>query len=81
MIDESKSRTSSGVPFLSKIPILGALFGYQTMADAGKETILLITPHVITDMVESNQVTQEFRERVQTIKKELEKKEPKEKKK
>lgn len=81
LIDESKGRTSSGVPFLSKIPILGALFGYQTRADAGKETILLITPHVITDMQESNQVTQEFKEKVQMIKKELEKKEPKEKKK
>ena len=77
LIDESKGRSSSGVPFLSKIPILGALFGYQTREDTGRETILLMTPHVISDLQESNQVTQEFREKVQTLKKELEKKEQK----
>ncbi|MDH4264860.1 MAG: hypothetical protein OEW45_04400, partial [Deltaproteobacteria bacterium] len=75
LIEESKGRTSSGVPFLSKIPILGALFGYKTKDDAAKETILLMTPHVITDLQESNQVTQEFREKVRAIKKELEMKE------
>lgn len=81
MIDEAKGDGSSGVPFLSKIPILGALFGYQTKTVGTKETILLMTPHVITDLHESNQVTQEFREKVQAIKKELEMKEKREKKK
>jgi general secretion pathway protein D len=81
LIDDSKSDGSSGVPFLSKIPILGALFGYQSKTVGTKETILLMTPHVITDLHESNQVTQEFREKVQAIKKELEMKEKKGKKK
>jgi hypothetical protein len=40
-----------------------------------------MTPHVITDLQESNQVTQEFREKVQTLKKELETKEKRERKK
>jgi general secretion pathway protein D len=75
LIDESKNATSAGVPFLSKIPILGALFGYQTRSINTTETILLMTPHVITDLQESNQVTQEFRDKVQKLKKELEKKE------
>jgi len=81
LIDESKSAGSSGVPFLSKIPILGALFGYQSKTVDTKETILLMTPHVITDLHESNQVTQEFREKVQAIKKELEMKGKREKEK
>jgi hypothetical protein len=34
-----------------------------------------MTPHVISDLQESNQVTQEFRDKVQKLKKELEKKE------
>ena len=80
LIDETKGASSSGVPFLSKIPILGALFGYKTKTVGTKETILLMTPHVITDLQESNQVTQEFREKVQALKKELEMKEKKEKK-
>jgi general secretion pathway protein D len=81
LIDETKGASSSGVPFLSKIPILGALFGYKTKTVGTKETILLMTPHVITDLQESNQVTQEFREKVQTLKKELETKEKRERKK
>jgi general secretion pathway protein D len=80
LIDETKGASSSGVPFLSKIPILGALFGYKTKTVGTKETILLMTPHVITDLQESNQVTQEFRDKVQALKKELEMKEKKEKK-
>ncbi|MBU1206697.1 MAG: hypothetical protein KKH04_07205 [Proteobacteria bacterium] len=80
LIEESKGRSSSGVPFLSKTPILGALFGYKTHDDHKTETVLLLTPHVITDLEESNQVTREFREKLQTIKKELEIKKEKEKK-
>ena len=72
LLDDTKNVKKSGVPFLSKIPLLGALFGYHQYEDRGSETILMLTPHVITDLVESNRVTQEFREKVGTIKKELE---------
>ena len=78
MIEDSKNTTKSGVPFLSKIPILGALFGYHTNETIVTETILLMTPHVITDLPESNQVTKEFREKVQKLKRELEAREKKE---
>ncbi len=80
LIEESKDTTKSGVPYLSKIPILGALFGYHTY-DIGKtETVLMLTPRVITDMHESHLVTMEFQEKIVSIKKELEKrkKSPKE---
>lgn len=73
LIEDKKEAGASGVPFLSRIPILGALFGYQTRDINKTETVLLLTPHVITDLEESNQVTREFREKVQTLKKELEK--------
>jgi general secretion pathway protein D len=72
LIEQSKNATTSGVPFLSKIPILGALFGFLSNEKVATETILLMTPHVITDLNESNQVTKEFREKVQELKKELE---------
>jgi hypothetical protein len=39
-----------------------------------------MTPHIITDHTQSNAVTREFREKVEGIKKELEKKEEKKKK-
>ena len=72
LIDDSKNVTKAGVPFLSKIPILGALFGYHTYQNTGTETILMLTPHVISDLAESNRITHEFREKVGAIKKELE---------
>jgi general secretion pathway protein D len=72
LIEETKNETTSGVPFLSKIPILGALFGYQTYQKIKTETLLLMTPHVITDLDQSNAITREFREKVGAIKKEVE---------
>ena len=80
LIEDTKDRTKSGVPLLSKIPLLGALFGTQNYVAKKTELILMMTPHIITDHIQSNAVTREFREKVEDIKKELEKKEQKEKK-
>ena len=41
----------------------------------------MLTPHVISDLNQSNAVTREFRDKVEGIKKELEEKEKEEKKK
>ena len=71
LIEESKDKAKSGVPLLSKIPLLGGLFGYQNYDKKKTELILLMTPHVITDLIQSNAVTREFREKVETIKKEI----------
>jgi general secretion pathway protein D len=80
LIQDTKNETKSGIPLLSKIPLLGALFGYQTYSKARTELILMMTPHVIADLNQSNAVTREFREKVEGIKKDLEKEEKKEKK-
>jgi general secretion pathway protein D len=81
LIQDQKNETKSGIPLLSKIPILGALFGYQTYDKARTELILMMTPHVISDLNQSNAVTREFSEKVEGIKKELEKREKENKKK
>ena len=80
LIQDTKNETKSGIPLLSKIPILGALFGYQTYSIGRTELILMMTPHVITDLNQSNAITREFREKVEGIKKDLEKEEKKKKK-
>jgi general secretion pathway protein D len=81
LIEDTKKRNKAGVPLLSKIPILGALFGTQDFGNKKTELILMMTPHIITDHLQSNAVTQEFREKVEGLKKELEKKEKKKEKK
>jgi general secretion pathway protein D len=80
LIEETKETVTSGLPLLSKIPFLGALFGYQTHTNNKTELLVLLTPHVITNLEESNAVTREFREKVEGLKKEFEKKEKPEEK-
>ncbi len=80
LIQDTKKRNKAGVPLLSKIPILGALFGTQDFENKKTETILLMTPHIITDHLQSNAVTLEFREKVEGLKRDLEEKEKREKK-
>lgn len=75
LIEESKEKIAKGIPLLSKIPLLGGLFGFQEYDKKTTELILLMTPHIISDFTQSNEVTQEFRDKVESIKKELEKKE------
>jgi len=77
LIQDSKNVNKSGIPLLSRIPLLGALFGTQQYVTGKTELILLMTPHIITDQLQSDTVTREFREKVEGIKKELEKKEKK----
>jgi general secretion pathway protein D len=72
LIEDRKTQTTEGVPFLSKIPVLGGLFGYKTDQVDKTETVLFLTPHVITDLDESNRVTQEIRQKMFAIRKELE---------
>lgn len=73
LIETSKKRDKSGIPYLSRIPILGALFGSHDYQDKRTELILLMIPHIITDQIQSKSVTQEFRDKLEGIKKELKK--------
>jgi len=73
LIQDSKNVRTAGIPLLSKIPILGALFGQQTYTINKTELIIMMTPHIITDQITSKSVTDEFKDRVEGIKKELEK--------
>jgi type II secretory pathway component GspD/PulD (secretin) len=42
-----RDHTRSGIPFLSKIPIIGALFGATRNSDVVTELYLFLTPHVV----------------------------------
>jgi len=81
LIEDTKKRNRAGIPLLSRIPILGGLFGTHDLGDKKTELILMMTPHIITDHIQSNTVTQEFRDKVEGLKGEIEKKEKREKKK
>ncbi len=57
LIKEKTGKTRSGLPFLSKIPILGYLFGYTDDTFDRSEIILLITPRVIRNKTEAEDLT------------------------
>jgi general secretion pathway protein D len=73
LIEDSKNVRKRGIPLLSRIPLLGALFGDQTYTINKTELILLMVPHIITDHTQSSTVTDEFRDKVEGLKKQLEK--------
>lgn len=47
LTSESKMKSKTGVPFLSQIPILGALFGSQRMQHQAVDNVIFIVPTVI----------------------------------
>ncbi len=51
LISNTLVEGSSGVPFLSKLPILGGLFGKKTNSDGRDNLMLFITPTVVEDEV------------------------------
>ena len=47
ILDDSQTRSLSGIPGLAQIPILGYLFGQRTQDHSQDETVFAITPHII----------------------------------
>jgi type IV pilus assembly protein PilQ len=43
----SKSERSSGVPYLNKIPLLGAMFRNDEVSDSRKELLVFVTPRIV----------------------------------
>jgi general secretion pathway protein D len=75
LIDENKNVTKQGIPFLYKLPIIGALFGTQSYSTIKQELIILMTPRIISDALQSKSVTEEFKQKVQGLKKDFEERE------
>jgi general secretion pathway protein D len=67
LIREENTRTSSGVPLLSKIPLLGALFGYQTLDRTRTELVMVVTPKIVSDTAQARQVTDELRRKLPSL--------------
>ncbi len=43
--------SKSGIPFLVDLPILGKLFGFSSEQEVRRDLLILITPHIIDDLV------------------------------
>ncbi len=67
LIDDSVDRGSDGIPGLSRIPIIGGLFGRQSSNKTRRETIILITPTVVRNGQEARDLTDEYSRRFRAM--------------
>lgn len=51
LAQSNKSKNKRGVPFLSKLPLIGALFGSTSKQNDNRELLIFITPTVIKEAV------------------------------
>jgi len=73
LIQEASTKANEGIPFLSKIPLLGYLFGGSTDKYERRELIILLTPHVMRDLNEARTVTSDYLGRVKGVHQDIDK--------
>ncbi len=67
LIQQQSNRESSGIPVLSEIPGVGALFGRRNNAAGRTELIMLMTPHVIGNEDQARDVTARVEQQFQAV--------------
>ncbi|HME42758.1 MAG TPA: secretin N-terminal domain-containing protein, partial [Syntrophorhabdales bacterium] len=60
LIREDTSKSLTGIPYLSKIPIVGYLFGGRESDVSRTEIIMLLKPHVLRNQDEAKGATSDF---------------------
>jgi general secretion pathway protein D len=67
IIQESNLQSSAGVPFLSKLPGIGAAFGAKSYTKTRTELVVFLTPRVIYDTNQMMDATDEIRSGLKKI--------------
>ena len=71
LIKEKKDTTTSGVPVLRSIPVLGYFFGGESHSKERTELVIAITPHIINTNDLTTYYSEEFLNRLREIKNKL----------
>jgi general secretion pathway protein D len=69
IITENHTESSSGVPFLHRIPVLGAAFGAKDVHTDRTELIIFLTPRVIYDTIQLDDATEEIKSNLKRVSK------------
>jgi general secretion pathway protein D len=67
LIQETKGNTNNGLPWLNRIPILGGLFGTETLTNNRSELVLFITPRIDTDSVDVTRANEDLRRKMERL--------------
>jgi general secretion pathway protein D len=68
-IKDAATLTTSGIPYLSRLPVVGALFGSKVEGHARSELIIFMTPHVIYDETNLIEASDELVNRLKKLRK------------
>jgi general secretion pathway protein D len=60
LVSRQTDRVRSGIPYLSRLPLIGALFGSTTDRETTSELFLFLTPHVIQSDEDANRLRDEL---------------------
>ena len=67
LIQDTESNAESGIPVIHRIPVLGKLFGQSRDEMRRTELLVLITPRVIRNRDDAQDVTEEFKRKLRGI--------------
>ena len=67
LIKTEQGKGSSGIPMLSRIPVIGGLFGSQNRSNNREEVLVLITPTVVRSPDDARKLTDEYGERFKVL--------------
>lgn len=59
LLRETKRETRAGIPFLSRLPIIGSLFSYKTVKKEKTDLLILITPYILPEKMEEINVLEQ----------------------
>lgn len=69
IISENTNSGSSGIPGLNRLPFVGGIFGSKTYSHDRSELVIFMTPHVIYDINDLLEASQELKTRVRKLRK------------
>jgi type II secretion system protein D len=67
LIRDDKTSGNAGIPFLSQIPVLGALFGSQNWDNSRTELVIFLTPRVVENEETRRAIIQDMRFRMDNL--------------
>ena len=67
LITDDAGMSSVGLPFLSRIPVIGGLFGDQSIKKNRTELVLFITPRVLENEFDARGVIDDLRRRMERL--------------
>ena len=67
LIRDTRTKGQTGLPYISRIPVVGALFGRHDDTEIRTELLVLLKPRVVRTVDDSDAITEELRTRIRSV--------------